>query len=210
MIHVKRGPSLERDAAAIGLSLDEDARSRLRELEGLLADKATEIGLISPSDADRVYERHILDCLRAAPLLLDADGVLIDVGSGAGLPGLVLACARPDLGVTLVDSRRRAGAFLELAVHTLGLPRVDVRLQRVQELVARADVATARAFAPLERSWEAAYPLLRPGGRLIYFAGESLTDPGRAAAEANPSPARVETRSLIATMAPLVIMSRGG
>jgi 16S rRNA G527 N7-methylase RsmG len=110
MIHVKRGTYLERDAAAIGLSLDEDARNRLRELEGLLAERATEIGLISSSDADRVYDRHVLDCLRAAPLLVDADRALIDIGSGAGLPGLVLACARPDLGVTLVDSRRRAGA----------------------------------------------------------------------------------------------------
>jgi 16S rRNA (guanine527-N7)-methyltransferase len=210
MLHVKRGPYLERDAAAIGLSLDEDARSRLMELEGLLADRATEIGLISPSDADRVYDRHLLDCLRAAPLLVDADRALVDIGSGAGLPGLVLACARPDLGVTLVDSRRRAGAFLELAVDTLDLPRVDVRVQRVQEVVARADVATARAFGPLERSWAAAYPVLRPGGRLIYFAGQSLSDPGRAAAEANPPPARAETRSLIATMPPLVIMSRGG
>jgi 16S rRNA (guanine527-N7)-methyltransferase len=210
MIHVKRGTYLERDAAALGLSLDEDARNRLRELEGLLAERATEIGLISSSDADRVYERHLLDCLRAAPLLVDADRALIDIGSGAGLPGLVLACARPDLGVTLVDSRRRAGAFLELAVDTLGLPRVDVRVQRVQEVVARADAATARAFGPLERSWAAAYPVLRPGGRLIYFAGQSLSDPGRAAAEANPLPARVETSSLIATTAPLVIMSRGG
>jgi 16S rRNA (guanine527-N7)-methyltransferase len=210
MIHVKRGVSLERDAAAIGLSLDEDARARLRELEGLLADRATELGLISPSDADRVYERHILDCLRAAPLLVGGDGALVDIGSGAGLPGLVLACARPDLGVTLVDSRRKAGAFLELAVDTLGLPRVDVRVQRVEDLVARANVATARAFAPLERSWEAAYPLLRPRGRLIYFAGRSLTDPGRAAAEANPTPDRVETRTMIATKSPLVIMSRGG
>jgi 16S rRNA (guanine527-N7)-methyltransferase len=210
MIHVKRGTYLERDAAALGLSLDEDARNRLRELEGLLAERATEIGLISSSDADRVYDRHVLDCLRAAPLLVDADRALIDIGSGAGLPGLVLACARPDLGVTLVDSRRRAGAFLELAVDTLGLSRVDVRVQRVQEVVARADVATARAFGPLERSWAAAYPVLRPGGRMIYFAGQSLSDPGRAAAEANPLPARVETRSLIATMAPLVIMSRGG
>jgi 16S rRNA (guanine527-N7)-methyltransferase len=210
MIHVKRDSSLERDAAAIGLSLDEDTRGRLRELEGLLADRAVEIGLVSAADADRVYERHVLDCLRAVPLLEKADGALIDIGSGAGLPGLVMAIARPDLGVTLVDSRRRAGAFLELAVDTLDLPRVDVRVQRVEDLVARADVVTARAFAPLERSWEAAYPLLRPVGRLIYFAGEGLIDPGRAGTEASPSPARVETRSVIATMAPLVIMSRGG
>jgi 16S rRNA (guanine527-N7)-methyltransferase len=201
---------LERDAATLGLSLDEDARSRLRELEGLLAGRAVEIGLVAASDADRVYERHVLDCLRAVALLVETDRALIDLGSGAGLPGLVVACARPDLGVTLVDSRRRAGAFLELAVDRLDLPRVDVRVQRVEEMVARADVTTARAFAPLERSWEAAYPLLRPGGRLIYFAGQGLVDPDRATTGANPSPARVEARSVIAKSSPLVIMSRGG
>jgi 16S rRNA (guanine527-N7)-methyltransferase len=122
----------------------------------------------------------------------------------------VVACARPDLQVVLVDSRRRAGAFLELAVDRLRLTRVEVRVQPLEDLVARADVATARAFAPLERSWKAAHPLLRPGGRLIYFSGEGLVDPHGAAAEANPSPARVDTLSVIATMPPLVIMSRGG
>lgn len=201
---------LAQDAARMGISLDDRAVQRLTTLEELLKSRAAELGLISEADAPRVYERHILDCLRVVPLVRD-DLTLMDLGTGAGLPGLVVSCALPDLTVVLVDSRRRAGAFLELAVERLR-PSAQIRIQRVQDLNLQVDVCTARAFGPLARSWEAAYPTLRPGGRLIYFAGAGVSDPvGAARSLARPArPASITVDPIVASSSPLVIMSRGG
>jgi len=203
MIHVKH---------RFGSHLDGPTVQRLGSLHGLLQEQAIHLGLVAPSDAGRLWERHILDCLRATALLQSGDGIVCDIGSGAGLPGLVLACARPELRVTLVDSRRRAAAFLELAVDRLALTNVDIRFGRVEKVSATFDVATARAFGPLPGSWEAAVPLLRPGGRLIYFGGEGMADPeGEAGSITAPEPpAAILVARVIETSGPLVIMSRKG
>jgi 16S rRNA (guanine527-N7)-methyltransferase len=205
--HVKR--SLPADASRIGVALDDVAAQRLATLAELLGDQAVKVGLISESDAPRVYERHLLDCLRVVPLLTD-DRSLMDLGTGAGLPGLVVSCVLPEVEVLLVDSRRRAGAFLELAVARLDV-RAEVRIQRAEDLDVRVDVCTARAFGPLERSWEAAYPHLHPGGRLIYFAGGGA-DPRPVAREIErPAPPEtISVEPVVASSSPLVIMSRGG
>jgi 16S rRNA (guanine527-N7)-methyltransferase len=194
----------------MGISLDNSAVRRLSTLGELLKNRAVELGLISESDASRVYERHILDCLRVVPLV-SGDLTLLDLGTGAGLPGLVISSALPDLAVVLVDSRRRAGAFLELAVERLRIP-AQVRIQRAEDLDLQVDACTARAFGPLARSWEAAYPSLRPGGRLIYFAGAGVGDPeGAARSVDRPAPpASITVDPVVASSPPLVIMSRGG
>jgi 16S rRNA (guanine527-N7)-methyltransferase len=194
----------------MGISLSERAAQRLTTLEELLRSRAVEVGLISEADATRVHQRHILDCLRVVPLVTD-DLALMDLGTGAGLPGLVVACALPDLTVVLVDSRRRAGAFLELAVERLRLS-ARIRIHRVEDLHLQVDVCTARAFGPLARSWEAAYPGLRPGGRLIYFAGAGMVDPEADARSLDrpAPPASITVDSVVASSPPLVIMSRGG
>ena len=178
--------------------------------EDLLRQRAVPLGLIGESDLERLGERHILDCLRAATLIRPEDASLCDIGPGAGLPGLVLAIAKPGLEVILVEPKQRAVGFLEFAVARLGLLNVEIRHARVEEVAMQADVASARAFGPVERSWEAAVGILRPGGRLIYFAGEGLEDPeARARAITAPErPEKVEIERVIADSSPLVIMTR--
>jgi hypothetical protein len=109
----------------------------------------------------------------------------------------------------LIEPRRRAVAFLELAVGELGLSNVEILKARVEEVREPTDVVTARAFAPLDRTWAAARPLLRSGGRLVYFAGSGLDDPEGSARALSEPPHEVEVIDPLASGAPLVIMSRG-
>ena len=192
--------------------LPDAQRSTLAEYEGLLRDRAVPLGLVAASDAERMKERHINDSLRAAVLLLEADELVCDIGSGAGLPGLVMAIARPEIRFVLLEPKQRAVGFLELVVDRLGLSNVEVRAERIEDVDLEADVATARAFGSLERSWQAAVPVLRPGGRLVYFAGEGLEDPeGAAGAVTVPEqPERVRIERVVAGFSPLVIMTRKG
>lgn len=192
--------------------LTEIQTTRLSEYEALLRSRAIPIGLIAESDAHRLGERHVRDSLRAAAVLSDADSLVCDVGSGAGLPGIVLAIARPDIRVVIVEPKQRAAGFLELAVDRLGLSNVEVRAERIEAVDLQADAATARAFGSLERSWEAACRVLRPAGRLIYFGGEGLEDPqGAARAVTVPEePESVRIEPVVAGSSPLVIMSRQG
>ncbi|MGH2710946.1 MAG: 16S rRNA (guanine(527)-N(7))-methyltransferase RsmG [Actinomycetota bacterium] len=194
------------------LELSAYQEKQLREFELLLRDRAVQLGLVAESDADRLGERHVRDSLRAANLILQADGLAVDIGSGAGLPGIVLAIARPGLSVVLVEPKTRALGFLELAVDRLRLGNVEIREARVEDVDLQADVAATRAFASLERSWQAAVPILRPGGRLIYFAGEGLEDPeGTAEAITEPEPPDlVLVERVVAGSSPLVIMTRQG
>jgi 16S rRNA (guanine527-N7)-methyltransferase len=184
----------------------------LRRFEELLRDHAVPLGLVAEGDATRLYERHLLDSLRAAKAFGPEDRFAVDIGSGAGLPGIVLACALPDRSFRLVERKRRAAAFLELAVDRLGLSNVDVVIRRAEEVHLQADVATARAFAPLERTWATAVPLLRPGGRLLYFVGERLSDPAGAARGIHrpEPPAAVDLLRGIDSFTPIVIMARRG
>jgi 16S rRNA (guanine527-N7)-methyltransferase len=194
MIHVKQG-----------------ALERLQVYRDLLADRAVSLGLVAETDRDRLWERHIEDCVRATVTFRDEDRVAYDLGSGAGLPGIVLACALPDRRFRLVEPRRRAAAFLELAIERLSLENAEVLIARAKDLSEQADVVTARAFAPLERAWSAAFPLLRSGGRLVYFAGAGIEDPATLAwSLTTPEPpGEVEVVDRVDSFGPLVIMSRG-
>lgn len=175
----------------------------------LLVTRAIPLGLVAESDRDRIWERHIEDCLRATAAFRPEDALAYDLGAGAGLPGIVLACALPDRRFRLIEPRRRAAAFLELAVERLGLESVEILIARAEDLEERADVVTARAFASLDRTWETARRLLRAGGRLVYFAGESLRDPVGLARALPEAPAEVEVLEAVASRAPLVMMTRG-
>lgn len=187
-----------------------EQEAALRAYERLLRERGVEIGLVAASDIDRLGERHIRDSLRAAALLSDADSLVCDIGPGAGLPGLVLAVARPDLRFVLVEPKQRAVGFLEMAVERLGLRNAEILAARVEEVDLAADVATARAFSPLARSWKAGMHVLRPGGRLIYFAGAGLEDPVETARSIT-EPERASSVSVereVADSSPLVIMTR--
>ena len=177
--------------------------------EGLLHDRAPTLGLISPADLPRVRGRHILDSLRARAAFRGEDRDAADIGSGAGLPGLALAIALPAVRFVLVEPRRARAGFLELAVERLHLSNVEVFVGRAQELQMDFDVATARAFAPIDEAWRAAAPILRPGGRLIYFAGSAEAAALARSLVAPQAPSAVEIQGGIANRLPLVIMARG-
>jgi 16S rRNA (guanine527-N7)-methyltransferase len=136
-------------------------------------------GLIGPREAPRIWERHLLNCAAVAELVPPGTTV-IDVGSGAGLPGIVLAVARPDLTITLLEPMLRRVTFLVEVVEALDLAgRVSVERGRAEEVAGRlpeADVATARALAPLDRLAAWCLPLVSPGGRVLALKGTSAED----------------------------------
>jgi len=139
----------------------------------LLAGPGTERGLLGPREVPRLWERHLLNCAALSSLVEDGQ-VVLDLGSGAGLPGLVLALQRPDVQVVLVESLQRRAAFLSECVEALGLRNTLVRRARAEELHGKleVDVVTARAVAPVDRLAQWSLPLLHPGGRLLAIKGE--------------------------------------
>lgn len=144
-----------------------------------LADAGVERGLIGPREVDRLWERHILNSA-ALGELIDSGARVLDVGSGAGLPGLPLAIARPDLAVTLVEPLLRRSEFLAEVVADLGVP-VQVHRGRAEEPATRkehggADVVTSRAVADLVKLTRWSLFLLRPGGRMLALKGDRAAD----------------------------------
>ncbi|TVZ02063.1 16S rRNA (guanine(527)-N(7))-methyltransferase RsmG [Trebonia kvetii] len=165
-----------------------------RRYAELLATDGVTRGLIGPRETERLWERHLLNCAVVAELLPER-GSLVDIGSGAGLPGVVLALLRPSLEVTLLEPLLRRSVFLEECVAELGLANTTVLRARAEEKAAariKADVATARAVAPLGRLAGWAAPLLRPGGQLIAIKGQSAADE---LAAARPVLSRLGVRS---------------
>ena len=193
------------------MKLDAAQRAQLDVFEEMLLHRAPTLGLVARGDLVRLRQRHIEDCLRAARSVLPTDKLAYDLGSGAGLPGLVLAVAVPTCRFVLVESRGKRAGFLELVVARLGLSNAEVAHRRAEDLSTPADLVTARAFAPLERTWSVAHPLLRRGGRLVFFAGKG-EDPSRAARLIDPEPpanVEMDVEKGLANQGPLVIMARG-
>lgn len=145
----------------------------------LLADTGVSHGLIGPHETGRLWSRHLLNCAVLAELV-EPGARVVDLGSGAGLPGIPLALARPDLEIVLLESTARRASWLRETVASVGLPVVVVRGRAEDPDVRRqwcgADVVSARAVAPLARLAGWALPLLRPGGRLLAMKGESAAD----------------------------------
>jgi 16S rRNA (guanine527-N7)-methyltransferase len=140
----------------------------------LLATAGVERGLIGPREAPKLWDRHVFNCLAVASLV-PTGATVADLGSGAGLPGLVLAIGRPDLTVTLVEPLQRRTTVLEEAVDELGLGSVRVVRGRAEDLHGRErfDVVTARALAPLARLVGWAMPLVAGSGVLLAMKGSS-------------------------------------
>lgn len=143
---------------------------------GWLAGAGTERGLIGPREVPRLWDRHVLNSAVLGEWV--PDGVRVaDIGSGAGLPGLVLALARPDLDVTLVEPLLRRATFLQEVVSDLDVP-VRVVRARAEELhgVESFDVVTSRAVAPLARLAGWCMPLVAADGAMVALKGSSATD----------------------------------
>ncbi len=148
---------------------------------GWLAGPGTVRGLIGPREVPRLWDRHLLNCLALAELLPPSVRV-VDIGSGAGLPGLAIACVRPDLRIDLVESMLRRTDFLTEAVADLGLAdRVRVIRGRAEDravvrAAGSAEIVTARAVAPLDKLVRWSFPLLSRGGSLLALKGNSAEE----------------------------------
>ena len=163
---------------------DVAAQASLTRYAELLATAGVERGLIGPREVPRLWDRHLLNCAVAVPLVPENADV-IDVGSGAGLPGIVWAIVRSDITVTCLEPLQRRATFLEEAITELGLTgRVQVVRARAEDIVRgrgpvtslRARVVTARAVAPLERLAGWTVPLVQPGGELLALKGRSAAE----------------------------------
>lgn len=148
-----------------------------------LARRGEELGLIGPLELPRLWSRHVLNCALLAPLL--TAGSVGDIGSGAGLPGLVLAIARPDAHLILIEPMERRVEWLREEADELGLDNVSVVRARAEEarLDRLLDQVTARAVSALSKLIPAAAPLLRSGGQMLFLKGARVSDEVSAASK---------------------------
>ncbi len=148
-----------------------------------LAERGEELGLIGPLELPRLWTRHILNCVLIAPLL--RPGNVGDVGSGAGLPGLVLAIARPDVGFTLIEPMERRVDWLNSESARLGLDNVTVVRSRAEDakLVGALSQVTARAVTALSKLIPATADLVEPGGEILFYKGARVDEEVAAAAK---------------------------
>lgn len=154
-------------------------------------------GLLGPREVPRMWSRHVLNCAAAAPEL-PAGGTVADVGAGAGLPGLALALARPDVEFTLIEPMERRVDWLDAVIDDLGLTNVQVIRARAEDLTdeVMADVVTARAVSALKKLIPLTVPLLAEDGELLLLkgrsAGEEITAAAKVLKKARLTEPRVE------------------
>ena len=144
-------------------------REEIERFAQFLVTTGIERGLIGPREGERIWDRHIFNSLPVISLIPNGSTV-IDIGSGAGLPGIPIALARPDLTVTLIEPLQRRVDFLTEAVDGLG---ITVLRGRAQNFTFVADFVTARAVAPLEKLKSISWHLVKKGGFLLAIKGEN-------------------------------------
>lgn len=144
----------------------------------LLADTGVSHGLIGPREVPRLWSRHLLNCAVVGEAMPVSGALVVDVGSGAGLPGIPLAIARPDLQIHLVEPMLRRTEWLSAVVAELGLDTVTVHRGRAQEYAARlpSRYVTSRAVARLPKLLGWCAPLLAPGGEIVAMKGSSAAE----------------------------------
>ncbi|UBQ02593.1 16S rRNA (guanine(527)-N(7))-methyltransferase RsmG [Curtobacterium sp. TXMA1] len=169
-------PVLEQEPAAAA-DLFGDRIEVARSFTAELARRGEELGLIGPLELPRLWTRHILNSVLLGPLL-EADGRVADVGSGAGLPGLVLAIARPDVAFTLIEPMERRCDWLNAESERLGLENVTVLRGRAEDVADSVvvDQVTARAVSALSKLIPLTVPLVRSGGQLILMKGARVDE----------------------------------
>lgn len=150
------------------ISVSRETFARYAEI---LQSAGVERGLIGPREGERIWERHIHNCLPVATLI-PLGAKVIDIGSGAGLPGIVLALARPDISILLLEPLERRATFLQEVISELGLNNSSVARGKAAEFQGKFDVVTARAVAPMDRLLAWSWHLLSPGGRILAMKGE--------------------------------------
>ena len=181
MFHVEHPDEISVPAAPSSANEVFGSRVKLAEAYAVwLAGAGIERGLIGPREVDRLWERHILNSAVLGDVI-DDDARVVDVGSGAGLPGIPLAIARPDLHVQLLEPLLRRTTFLKEVVEDLGLNNVEVIRGRAEEresirAAGNADVVTSRAVAPLGKLTGWSLPLVRKGGSMRALKGASVSE----------------------------------
>jgi 16S rRNA (guanine527-N7)-methyltransferase len=146
-----------------------ERQDEIQAFAHFLTTAGIERGLIGPREGERIWDRHIFNCLPVTQLLPEGT-TLFDIGSGAGLPGIVIALARPDIQVTLIEPLERRVEFLKEA--TVGL-NIEVIRGRAQDVKKSAHYVTARAVAPLEKLKKMSWHMVNTGGALLAMKGES-------------------------------------
>jgi len=149
-----------------------EREAEIRAFAEFLVTAGIERGLIGPREGERIWERHIFNCLPVTQLLPQGAS-LFDIGSGAGLPGIVISLARPDLKVTLIEPLERRVEFLKEATEGLD---IEVIRGRAQDIKKSAEYVTARAVAPLEKLKKMSWHMVKTGGALLAMKGESAAD----------------------------------
>jgi 16S rRNA (guanine527-N7)-methyltransferase len=188
MFHVKHSRTDERvDSGAVDPSPAPEAAATVfgprlelaRRYAETLADSGVARGLIGPREVNRLWDRHLLNSAAIGELLEPGEQV-VDIGSGAGLPGIPLAIARPDLDIVLLEPLLRRSEFLNEVVSQLGLAVEVVRGRAeerwVRDRLGERDAAASRAVAALDKLTKWSMPLLRPGGRMVAIKGERAVD----------------------------------
>ena len=151
-------------------------QNEIKKYAKFLVGAGIERGLIGPREGERIWERHIFNCLPITQLLPQGAS-LFDIGSGAGLPGIVIALARPDLKVTLIEPLERRVEFLNEAVVAVAAGGVEIEVirGRAQDVKKSADFVTARAVAPMEKLKKMSWHMVKTGGSLLAMKGESAS-----------------------------------
>jgi 16S rRNA (guanine527-N7)-methyltransferase len=175
-------PEVEAEPAAAATVFG-DRLDVARQFTADLGARGEELGLIGPIELPRLWSRHVLNCGLLAPLL--RPGRVGDIGSGAGLPGLVLAIARPDVTLVLIEPMERRIDWLRHEATELGLTNVEVIRARAEEakISPWLDQATARAVSALSKLIPLTVPLVRSGGELLFLKGVSVDKEIEAAAK---------------------------
>ena len=153
-----------------------ESQATLQLYEAILMREGDTRGLLGPRELEIVWDRHILNCLTLVELI-PLNSTVADIGSGAGLPGIVLAIARPDLAVTLVEPTLRRVEFLNETKAELNLENLSIIQGRAEDLIKgqKFEIVTARAVAPMKKLLNLCLPLLKPGGYLLALKGEKAS-----------------------------------
>ncbi len=149
--------------------------SKLDQFAQILIEDGVKLGLIGPREVDRIWDRHILNCAAISELITDGQSI-IDIGSGAGLPGLVLAILNPNSKVTLIEPMQRRCDFLTKTVEKLDLKNISILKDRAENVNTHAQVVTSRAVAPLFKLLNWSLPLVVKNGKVLAIKGEKAKE----------------------------------
>ena len=183
MFHVKHLEGLEPEPPSASAVFG-DSLATVREFVADLARRGEELGLIGPLELPRLWTRHIVNSGLVGPLVRTG-AVVGDIGSGAGLPGIVLAIARPDARFVLIEPMERRTDWLRAEAEALGLDNVEVVRARAEDApyIEKLDQVTARAVSALRTLIPSVVPLAKPGGELILMKGARVEEERQAAAK---------------------------